>query len=161
MLLLQTQIIFLQTQFNIATKQDTLIAGTGIEIVGATISATGGGGGSSIEIFQASMVRDNGTTALSNNDNLPFAIIDKETSGLTMSASNGEITFGGSNVAGAYEIKYSLVLTNTASTTNRVIVRGYVNNVWVVEFGKLSGFLENGAFTYDFVDGDVLKFTRQ
>ena len=59
---------------DIATKQDTLIAGTGIEIVGATISATGGGGGSSIEIFQASMVRDNGTTALSNNDNLPFAI---------------------------------------------------------------------------------------
>ena len=144
---------------DIATKQDTLIAGTGIEIVGATISATGGGGGSSIEIFQASMVRNNGTTALSNNDNLPFAIIDKETSGLTMSASNGEITFGGSNVAGAYEIKYSLVLTNTASTTNRVIVRGYVNNVWVVEFGKLSGFLENGAFTYDFVDGDVLRFS--
>ena len=144
---------------DIATKQDTLIAGTGIEIVGATISATGGGGGSSIEIFQASMVRDNGTTALSNNDNLPFAIIDKETSGLTMSASNGEVTFGGSNVAGAYEIKYSLVLTNTASTTNRVIVRGYVNNVWVVEFGKLSGFLENGAFTYDFVDGDVLRFS--
>ena len=144
---------------DIATKQDTLIAGTGIEIVGATISATGGGGGSSIEIFQASMVRDNGTTALSNNDNLPFAIIDKETSGLTMSASNGEVTFGGSNVAGTYEIKYSIVLTNTASTTNRVIVRGYVNNVWVVEFGKLSGFLENGAFTYDFVDGDVLRFT--
>ena len=90
------------------------------------------------------MVRDNGTTALSNNDNLPFAIIDKETSGLTMSASNGEVTFGGSNVAGTYEIKYSIVLTNTASTTNRVIVRGYVNNVWVVEFGKLSGFLEMG-----------------
>ena len=85
--------------------------------------------------------------------------IDKETSGLTMSASNGEVTFGGSNVAGTYEIKYSIVLTNTASTTNRVIVRGYVNNVWVVEFGKLSGFLENGAFTYDFVDGDVLRFT--
>ena len=145
---------------DIATKQDTLIAGTGIEIVGATISATGGGGGgSSIEIFQASMVRNNGTTALSNNDNLPFAIIDKETSGLTMSASNGEVTFGGSNVAGTYEIKYSIVLTNTASTTNRVIVRGYVNNVWVVEFGKLSGFLENGGFTYDFASGDVLRFT--
>jgi len=122
--------------------------------VGTTIST-----GSSIEIFQASMVRDDGTTALSNNDNLPFVIIDKETSGLTMSASNGEITFGGSNVAGTYEIKYSLVVSNIQSTTARVIIRGYVNDVWVVEFGKLSGLLENGSFTYDFADGDVLKFS--
>jgi len=37
-------------------------------------------------------------------------------------------------------------------------IRGYQNGVWVVEFGKLSGVLENGSFVTDIADGDTLRF---
>ena len=142
------------------TKQDKLTAGDNIIIDENNIISSSGGGSSSssIELFKFSMVRSNTAVALNNNDTLGFVNLDRETSGLTMTSNSGIITFGGSNVAGTYEIKYSLVLTNFQGTTNRILIRAYKNGIWIAEFGKLSGFLENGSMIVDIADGDIIEY---
>jgi hypothetical protein len=142
------------------TKQDKLTAGDNITIDENNVisSSSGGGSSSSIELFKFSMVRSNTAVALNNDDTLGFVNLDRETGGLTMTSNGGIITFGGSNVAGTYEIKYSLVLTNFQGTTNRILIRAYKNGLWIAEFGKLSGFLENGSLIVDISDGDTIEY---
>jgi hypothetical protein len=141
-------------------KQDKLTAGDNITIDENNVisSSSGGGSSSSIELFKFSMVRSNTAVALNNDDTLGFVNLDRETGGLTMTSNGGIITFGGSNVAGTYEIKYSLVLTNFQGTTNIILIRAYKNGLWIAEFGKLSGFLENGSLIVDIADGDTIEY---
>jgi hypothetical protein len=134
-----------------------LTSGDNITIVDNVISSTGSSS-SSIELFKFSMVRSNTAVSLDNDEILGFVNLDRETSGLTMTSNDGIITFGGSNVAGTYEIKYSLVLTNFQGTTNRILIRAYKNGLWIAEFGKLSGFLENGSLIVDIADGDTIEY---
>jgi len=145
-------------QAELDSKQNVLTSGDNITIVDNVISSTGSSSSSSIELFKFSMVRSNTAVSLDNDEILGFVNLDRETSGLTMTSNDGIITFGGSNVAGTYEIKYSLVLTNFQGTTNRMYIRAYKNGLWIAEFGKLSGFLENGSFIVDIADGDTIQF---
>ena len=145
-------------QVELDSKQNVLTSGDNITIVDNVISSTGSSSSSSIELFKLSMVRSNTAVSLDNDEILGFVNLDRETSGLTMTSNDGIITFGGSNVAGTYEIKYSLVLTNFQGTTNRMYIRVYKNGLWIAEFGKLSGFLENGSLIVDIADGDTITF---
>ena len=144
-------------QVELDSKQNVLTSGDNISIVDNVISSSGSSS-SSIELFKFSMVRSNTAVSLDNEEILGFVNLDRETSGLTMTSNDGIITFGGSNVAGTYEIKYSLVLTNFQGTTNRILIRAYKNGLWIAEFGKLSGFLENGSLIVDISDGDTIEY---
>jgi len=122
------------------------------------ISSSSGGSSSSIELFKFSMVRSNSVITFYNSNLLTFVNLDRQTSGLNMSSNGGTITFAGSNVTGTWEIKYSLIISNSMSTTSRINIRAYLNGLWVAEWGKLNGSMEDGNFIVDVADGDTLEF---
>ena len=145
-------------QSTLDTKQNQLTAGDNIIIVDNVISSSGGGSSSSIELFKFSMVRSNSVITFYNSNLLTFVNLDRQTSGLNMSSNGGTITFAGSNVTGTWEIKYSLIISNIMSTTSRINIRAYLNGLWVAEWGKLNGSMEDGNFIVDVADGDTLEF---
>ena len=145
-------------QTSIDSKQDILTAGDNISIVDNVISSSGSGSSSSIEVFKFSMVRSDSVITFYNNNLLTFVNLDRQTSGLNMSSNDGTITFAGSNVTGTWEIKYSLIISNIMSTTSRINIRAYLNGLWVAEWGKLNGSMEDGNFIVDVEDGDTLDF---
>ena len=145
-------------QTSIDSKQGILTAGDNITIVDNVISSSGGGSSSSIELFKFSMVRSNTVITFYNSNLLTFVNLDRQTSGLNMSSNGGTITFAGSNVTGTWEIKYSLIISNIMSTTSRINIRAYLNGLWVAEWGKLNGSMEDGNFIVDVADGDTLEF---
>lgn len=61
----------LATQYDLAGKQDTLVAGTNITIVGNVISATGGGGGSGIPGYDDRQFKES-TYDYPNNESIVF-----------------------------------------------------------------------------------------
>jgi len=112
-----------QTQFNAYTastntrinnKQNTLIAGVGITIIGDTISATGGGGSTTtLQLLDVS-----GGINVNTISSTPINWTLQVFSGSSLSFTGGSRIYV--NASGVYDVSYAINLINTTNTIKNI-----------------------------------------
>lgn len=171
---------------DIDNKQDSLTAGTDLEISGNIINYTGSGGGSTYT-FNSPLNESNDIVSvdLSSKQNIinkPMFHVTNETNGnVTFGNSPSIIPFNSINPAGCFEIgsgynyttyKYTIpksgiwrislrVFINTSSTTGNARISLLKNDLIIATVGNKIGNAESLEILYDFSLNDVLETTAE